>query len=346
MVVGVVTLVASMVPLGAQLYAQVYPGQQIIKTPEDLEIALRDATVKWSFEPNPMLANEAGTVLVDVELLGEDPDPEDPTVKVAYQTKAQLRPRCLDATEVCAEVNADVAPTDWQTRYLRDGLHWEWTVTPRSPGEQTLDLEIQPVLVFEGGTSNEDLEKVNRSIPIAVLVHPVEEAWTNVLDAAEDLDTEVPNGATVGSGFDVTASFKLPESPSKEDVDDVDVDLSLDVEEGEASIEPGKLVRTGEAVRRDWRVTVTEQGTVDLKFLTVAKATVGDRSKQEEAAVTRSVVAKPSWVSTWWKQIVGIVSVVAAVSGIYYEFDRRRKAKRAEAAAAAAGGGPTVEEGP
>ncbi len=362
-VVAAATLLAVAFPAVSPLYALVYPTPG--SGPGGIGDALTEANLEPRFDADEVTQFE--TVRFTARLIyGTRTTPELPTVRVAWSNLAELTAQDEEAFVI--------EPTSASRQFLDDGarrpgggfqLDWTWDVTPLKPGKQTLIVQVRPTVVVEGRTIP-DLADVNQPVPVDVEVNPVQRDFDEVVGAAAEMETDVPEEMTVGQEYDVGASMARA-APA----DQVSADIRLEQGEGsaevtitEASAAPGaspaiapgiSLVSAPtDAVERRWTVVPDEPGQVDLVFVADVAGRAEGQALEQAVPVTETLRAVEPGASLWEMirtpvndlgSIAGSLATLLALGGTLFAL-RAKWSKRQPAAAGATPGGevPLVPE--
>lgn len=301
-VVAVVTLLAMAWPVGAPLYARVYPGPDARTVNE----AITDASLDAKFESEPITQFETTTFRATIIYGTSSPNPDLPTVKVAWSNEAALAAQ--------AEGTFEIKPTSASRQFLDAGtrrpsggyqLTWTWDVTPLVAGKQTLTVSILPTVVVEGRVVS-GLLNINRPIAVTIDVHPVQHDFDEVLKAAAAMKTDVPREMVVGEKYDVSASMSLAGH-----ADTVSADIDLDtggdsaaVTIVEASAAPAAqrmapIASAEESIVRRWTVTSDKPGQVALVFTATVKGQAAAHGLERKVPKTVSARATERGPSFW-----------------------------------------------
>jgi hypothetical protein len=329
--VAAVTLVALALPTAGPLYARVYPGPGTA-----FNAALTNASLDTAFTPRRVTQFEKArfraTVVYDTAL-----DPELPTVKIAWSNVADLVAKNADDF-VIEPVTPSRQFLDHGTRRPGGGytLTWAWDVTPMVSGEQRLTLRILPTVVV-GTRALRDVVDVNEPIPVKVDVHPAQREFDDVVDAAQQMGTDVPEQMTVGNEYDVSASMSLVGH-----ADDIGADIVLapaddsaevsirEVASPQALAAPAALVSSAADVVRHWTVTPEEPGGVDLVFTATVTGHAADTDLEQAvpvAASARAVARGPSFWDRLQKPVAYLTPFVvfaATAYGLWAAWTKRR----------------------
>ncbi len=330
-VVAVTMAVSATLVSTSPLYAATYPSKDSNQlSSEDFigryKDALTTAQVVTSTDPGVVVQDERSRLTATL-VLGFEDDEKDPapTVQVAWDNDASLR-----AAEDAA---VEVSPTGPVAKTLEEcrprpgggcGVSWTWTIVPRKAGEQILLLTVRP-RVFIDGRLAEDFQRRNEDIPITVEVHPARAAFDMATASLDELVLDVPDEATSGQPYVVTAHFPM----SWPDADVVAADLVLAPTPGSppALVTPVSGSAGGDEVTRSWRVTPSGDGVLTLSVTATVSARAGDIPL--ERTVTRSVslpVAPTFWdsVDARVKWLGGVVGLVLGLIGLWTAASRLR----------------------
>lgn len=338
-----VTLLAMAWTVGAPLYAKVYPGPDARTVNE----AITDASLDAKFELSPITQFEKATFRATIIYGTSSPNPDLPTVKVAWSNEAALAAQ--------AEGTFEIEPTSASRQFLDAGtrrpnggyeLTWTWDVTPLVPGKQTLTVSILPTVVVEGEVVP-NLLNINKPIAVTVDVHPVQHDFDEVLTAAAAMKTAVPDEMIVGEKYDVSASMSLAGH-----ADTVSADIALDTSEDsaavtivEASAAPAAARRvraaSGEdSIVRRWIVTSDKPGQVALVFTATVKgqaAAHGLERKVPKTVSARATEPGPSFWDTVQQPVLYLAPFVALAISILGLLAAWKKRKAGEEAARSPG---------
>lgn len=320
-VVVAVTILALAWPLGASLYAQVYPGPDAGTVNE----AITNAGLDAGFDSEPLTQFETTTFRATV-IYGTS-SPGLPTVKVAWSNEAQL------AAE--AEDTFNIVPTSASRQFLDAGtrrpgggyeLTWTWNVTPVVSGQQTLLLRILPIVVVEGEVVP-GLIDVNKPIAVTVDVHPVQRDFDEALKAAADMNISLPTEMIVGEKYDVSASMSLAAGHS--DTVSADIDVNPDADSAavtilEASAAPSAAraalaVSGEESIVRRWTVISDEPGQVSLIFTATIEGHAAAQDlagKVPKKASARATERGPAPWDIFAQAVQYVAPIVALAIGI------------------------------
>jgi hypothetical protein len=326
----VVTIVGSTLPASSDYYRAVYPGtdpgggndgggngpgdpgrgNNPGGSLNDLGGRLTRAALRWSFSPSKLTQHVptrfTATITYDKQVSGK-------VVLVAYENVATLRET--------KEGEFDIARRTSSSQRLDEGhrlpgggyeLSWQWVVTPKTVGEKTLELELQPVIVIDG-SRRKGIQVRNEPIPISVRVHPNEAALKEVSNTASELPVTLPAELVAGQPSEVTAVLPLRPHDS---VVDADVTLTRGPNSVGASVSNLQQTVSAGSLIAKWLVTPTSAGTLDLRFHTVLTASAGEETITKEAETLRSVpvLAPPS---PFWSRFVGFFTGVGAVVAVF-----------------------------
>lgn len=332
-VVAAVTLLALAWPVGAPLYAQIYPGPDAGTVDE----AITNASLDARFASEPITQFETATFRATVIYGTTSPNPDLPTVKIAWSNEAALAAQ--------AEGTFDIKPTSASRQFLDAGtrrpnggyeLTWTWDVTPLVAGKQTLTVSILPTVVVEGKVVP-GLLNINRPIAVTVDVHPVQHDFDEVLKAAAAMNTHVPVEMIVGEKYDVSASMSLSGH-----ADTVSADIDLDTSEDsaavtivEASAAPAAVrmasVASGEeSIVRRWTVTSDKPGQVALVFTATVKGQAAAHGLVQKVPKTASARAKEPDPSFWdilqqpVQYVAPFVALAIAILGLRAAWKKRK----------------------
>jgi hypothetical protein len=324
LVVVAVTMLALAWPLGAPLYAEVYPGPDAGTVNE----AITNAGLDARFDSEPITQFETATFRATV-IYGTS-SPNLPTVKVAWSNEAQLAAETKDTF--------NIEPTSASRQFLDDGtrrpgggyeLTWTWNVTPIVAGKQTLILRILPIVVVEGQVVP-GLIDVNKPIAVTVDVHPGQRDFDEAVKAAAEMKVQVPDEMIVGEKYDVSASMSLAPNHSGT----LSVDIDLDKGEGssavtivEATTAPAAartaLPTSGdESIVRRWTVVSDEPGQIALVFTATVTGHAAAQDLAGKVPKTASARATPRAPSPgeilqqavqYFAPIVGLAGAVLAL---------------------------------
>jgi hypothetical protein len=301
-VVAAATLLALAVPVGAPLYADVYPSSNEL----NYDDAVDKANLQYGFEPPQVVQYETATFTATI-IYGTAIDVDQPTVNVAFSNEA-----VLTAVE---EGTFDIVPTSPSRRDLDEGtrregggyeMSWTWDVTPLLAGERQLTLQILPTVLIEGEVQ-ENVANINEPIPVTVDVHPVQQEFDAVLVAAESMQTEIPEDMVVGEQYDVSASLSLAG-----ETDLVTVDIQLAKAEGSADVTilekpaaaavvayTGQASAVDQVVVRHWTVIPDEPGQVAFVFTATVEGVAGAKPLQGSVPNIQAVRATAPAPSFW-----------------------------------------------
>lgn len=305
------------------LYAEVYPtnppgdpgiardsnrltAQQFVTRYQD---ALTNAKIKTETRPARVVQYERSTLLVRLVLGMQSGGEGLPTVVVAWENEGELHAE--DEGAVVVAPDEPVVKSLDECAPRREGgceVTWEWTITPRQAGTQRLLLTVSP-LVYVDGQLSEKFKRRNASIPIDVLVHPVEAEIQAAKATLRDLVVDgLPHQVTAGSSTTVTAS--LPRSWG--DTDDLVADITLTTgpDSVGASITPLENDPAKEGtVSRSWSVQPTETGVLRLVFTSAVSGQAGDHALSASYPVAMDVTV----TGTVWDRIGGLAAWLGAL---------------------------------
>lgn len=329
------------------LYQEVYPpdeqepdepGSPFIdpeRYAESLNRALADADLDTEFQrredgesladDEPLIEHVPYTFVTTVTLASRPPSSEDAErVKVGVENDATLQSAQCDP-----DCGFSISPATPQRQSFngRRQLQWDWAVTPRVTGNQTLILEIQPVLILEG-SGRIDLRKLNEPIRIDVEVHPNRAVLAQVREAAENVELDIPNELTVDRPQDVTVTLPLPSGHEA-------VRVGLRLVAGQNSV-PTSIVReqrqtVADTLLSQWTVTPEAEGPLDLTLALEANTNAGDRLLEEVAEVQHAsrVLPRPPTFAEWIRDravwLTTIVAVPIALLTLWNEVQKRRR---------------------
>lgn len=334
-VIAAVTLLALAWPVGAPLYAIVYPGPDAHSVNE----AITDARLDARFEKEPVTQFETATFRATVIYATSSPNPGLPTVKIAWSNEAALAAPAKDTFKI--------EPTSPSRQYLDHGTHrpdggyqliWTWDVTPLVAGKQKLTVTILPTVVVEG-KELPGLVNVNRPITVTVDVNPVQHDFDEVLAAAAAMKTDVPKEMVVGEKYDVTASMSLA---GHADTVSADIDLHTSRDSAAVTIVVASAAPAaarmalaasgGDAIVQKWTVTPDKPGQVALVFTATVKGQAATHPLEQKVPIAASARAKEPGPSFWdiIQQPVlyatPFVVFVAGILGLWASW-KKRKAK-------------------
>lgn len=337
-VVAAATLLAVALPIGAPLYADVYPGPDA----DTVDEALTTAEFRHGFDSEEVTQFETTTFFARIVYGTPTPiTPGQNTVEVAWSNEAVLTAQNVDAF--------DISPTSASRQFLSAGtrrpgggyeLTWTWDVTPLLAGTQSLSVRILPSVVVEGEPIP-DLANINKPVEVDVDVHPVKHDFDEVLAAADSMKTTVPDKMTVGTEYDVSASLSLA---GHADTVTADITLAAGADSAkitivEASADSGAGMRAetvasgdGTVVRR-WAVTADEAGQVALVFTAHVQGQAATHELEDE--VPRVVAAKameppPSFWDRLQQPVLYLtpfVVLAAGILGLWATWKTRNKRK-------------------
>lgn len=329
-VVAAVTLLALALPVGAPLYAKIYPGPDA----STVEEAITSASLDARFESGPVTQFETAAFRATVIYGTSSPPPELPTVRVAWSNEAALAAQ--------AEGTFEIEPTSASRQFLDAGtrrpgggyeLTWTWDVTPLVAGKQTLTVSILPTVVVEGNVVPGLLD-INKPIPVTVDVHPVQRDFNEVLKAAAEMKTEVPDELTVGEPHDISASMSMAGH-----ADTVSADIELTTGEGSAAVtivEAPAAARLApatpgeESLVRRWTVTSDRPGQVALVFTATVQGQAAAHGLERKVPKTASARATEPAPSFWdllqrsVQYVAPIVALALAVLALRAEWKKRK----------------------
>lgn len=321
LVVAAVTMLALAWPLGAPLYAEVYPGPDAGTVNE----AITNAGLDAGFDSEPLTQFETTTFRATV-IYGTT-SPNLPTVKVAWSNEAQLAAEAKDTF--------NIEPTSASRQFLDAGtrrpgggyeLTWTWNVTPIVAGKQTLILRILPIVVVEGQVVP-GLIDVNEPIAVTVDVHPGQRDFDEAIRAAAEMKLQVPGEMIVGEKYDVTASMSLAPNHSGTVSADIDLDKGEDssaVTIVEATAAPAAartaLPMSGEeSIVRRWTVVSDEPGQVALVFTATVEGHAAAQNlagKVPKTASARANARAPSAGEILQQAVQYVAPIVALAVGV------------------------------
>jgi hypothetical protein len=331
-IAAAVTLLAMAWPLGAPLYAIVYPGPDA----QTLNEAITDASLDARFEAEPITQFENATFMATVIYGTSSPNPGLPTVKVAWSNEAALAAQ--------AENTFEIEPTSVSRQFLDEGtrrpnggyeLTWTWDVTPLVVGKQTLTVSILPTVVVEGEVVD-GLLNINRPIAVTVDVHPVQHDFDEVLKAAAAMKTDIPRAMIVGDKYDISASVSLA---SHADTVTVDIDLGTSETSSSVTIVPASAdpaaarmapVTSSDEVVRRWTVISKEPGQVDLVFTATVKGQAASHDLERKVPKTASTLATERGPSLWEiikkpvEYTAPFVALALAILGLWGAWKKRK----------------------
>lgn len=333
--VGLLTSTPS--PLYAEVYPTPGPGDPGIRrdsnrmTAEQFvaryQDALTTAEVESETRPTRVVEHERTQLVVRLVLGMSRGSGGLATVVVAWENEATLHPEEQGAV--------DVAPAEPVIHSLEEcaplagggcAVTWAWTIIPRRPGTQRLLLTVSP-LVYVDGQLSEKFKRRNATIPIDVLVHPVEEEFQVAKETLQHLSVDgLPRQVTAGSATTVTAS--LPTSWG--DTGDLDAEIRLTTAPDSvgASITP---LAAGPAengtLSRSWSVEPAETGVLKLVFTAAVSGQAGDKALNASLALPTDVtVTGTVWdrIGGWAAWLGGLVTLALGVLALgKYWRDRR-----------------------
>ncbi|QBR92722.1 hypothetical protein [Nocardioides euryhalodurans] len=333
-VVAAVTLLAFAVPAVAPLYAQVYPPPDA----DTIDEALDEANLDARFASDDVTQFE--TVPFTATLIyGTATNPQLPTVQVSWSNEATLTAQDEDAFVIL--------PTSPSRKFLSQGtrrpggglaVDWTWDVTPLLPGEQTLVVGIHPSVVVEGKQVPE-LADVNQPVEVTVDVNPVQRDFDDVVVAANDMDTELPDEMTVGEEHDVSATMSLAGHAGTvaADISLTQGETSADVTITGSSAAPQAMTPVGavaadDVVERRWTVIPDEPGQVDLVFTAAVAGRAGDRALQQDVPIVATVRAVEPGDSFWEAlqrpvlYLAPFAALAATLVGLWAAWSKRKQA--------------------
>jgi hypothetical protein len=338
-IVAAATLLALALPAGAPLYAQVYPEPDS----ESVAEAITDASLDARFESPPVTQFETATFNATVIYGVSSPDPDLPTVKVAWSNEAVLTAK--------NEGSFEITQTSLSRQFLNAGtrrpgggyeLTWSWDVTPLVAGEQKLIISILPTVVVKGQVIPE-FANINDTIEVTVDVHPVQHDFNEVLAAAESMETDVPGEMIVGEGYDVSASLPLlgHGDTVSADIELAESEESADVTILEVSAAPAAahLVAASdtESVVRRWTVIADEPGQVALVFTATVQGQAATQNLKQDVPVQASARATergPSPLEVVQQPVQYLTPFVALAIGLLGLWAAWKKRKAGEKASA------------
>jgi hypothetical protein len=214
---------------------------------------------------------------------------------------------------------------------------------------------IHPSVVVEGKRVPE-LADVNQPVEVTVDVNPVQRDFDDVVVAANDMDTELPDEMTVGEEHDVSASMSLAGHAGT-----VAADISLT--QGETSAEvtitrssaapqamtpvAGVAAAPDDVIERRWTVIPDEPGQVDLVFTAAVAGRAGDRALQQDVPIVATVRAVEPGDSFWEAlqrpvlYLAPFAALAATLVGLWAAWSKKKGAHAAtEPAAGDKGAGP------
>jgi hypothetical protein len=317
------TTLGATAPVARGLYAVAYPGlgSNVVTSGKSFEKALAKAELKTRFDTKTLTENEPSTFTATI-IYGVKPSRGGTTIKVAFENDATLTPK--------SKKDFDITPLTARRQFLDEGhkrpgggyeLDWRWTVTPRKAGSLSLTLTIQPVLILKG-SNRTDLETRNPQIQVRVRVNPAATALSEVIQSAENLQTNYPKDMIVNEVAEWSATLSLN---GHADTVNAKVDLVQEPGSADAEITKRPPTRTGDLLVARWAVKPIEKGTVKLKFAVDASADSGDKTIHNQAAVTALAIASvpPSfwelvqapvlWLTPFVGLAVGILGLRAAL---------------------------------
>ncbi|SDP78326.1 hypothetical protein SAMN04487914_13919 [Arthrobacter sp. ok909] len=332
-VVVAVTLLALAWPVGAPLYAIVYPGPDAHTVNE----AITDASLDAKFDSEPITQFETTTFRATIIYGTSSPNPDLPTVKVAWSNEAALAAQ--------TEGTFDIEPTSASRQFLDAGTHrpnggyeltWTWDVTPLVPGKQTLTVSILPTVVVEGKVVP-GLLNINRPITVTVDVHPVQRDFDEVLKAAADMKTDLPDEMVVGKQYLVSASMSLAGH-----ADTVSAEIHLDSAENSAAVtivevsaapataqmEPAAAGE--ESISRRWTVTSDKPGQVALIFTATVRGQAATHRLERKVPIAASARATEPGPSFWDRvqqpvqYVAPFVALAISILGLWAAWKKRK----------------------
>jgi hypothetical protein len=341
-----VTLLALGWPVGAPLYAMVYPGPDA----RTINEAITSASLDAKFESERVTQFQTATFRATVIYGTSSPNPDLPTVKIAWSNEAALTAQ--------TKGTFDIRPTSDSRQFLDQGsrrpnggyeLTWTWDVTPLVTGKQTLIVRILPTVVVEGQVIP-DLANINKPIGVTIEVHPVQHDFDEVVKAAAKMKTEVPTEMIVGKDYVVSATMSLA---GHTDTVSADIDLHTSKDSAEVAIvETSAAPSTarmalaasgGEGIARKWTVTPNKPGQVALVFTATVKgqaATHPLEQKVPKTALARAAEPGPSFWDRVQQPVLYAAPFVALAAGIFGLLAAWKKRKAAGAADGTSGGDP------
>lgn len=344
--VAAVTMLGLALPAAAPLYAQVYPGPD----EKDLSRALTTANLETGFTPETVTQFEQVQFTATI-IYGTAPTPSLPTVKVAYNNEALLAAQDDDTFLI--------EPTSRSRQYLDEGarrpgggyqLSWTWDVTPLVSGDQSLVLRVVPNATVNGkavrGTD------INEPIPVEVDVNPAARDFGDVVVAAGDMETDLPDEMTVGDEYDVSAAMSMA---GHEDSVSAAITLSQGEDSADVTISPASAAPVtamglapaaapGDRLEQRWTVIPDEAGQVDLVFTAAVAGRAAEQELEQDVQVRASARAVEPGASFWdllQKPVLYLtpfVGLALALITLRSSLAKRRAAAPAEGASA---GGPS-----
>ena len=175
-------------------------AQQFVTRYKD---ALTNATVETETRPARVVEHERSTLVVRLVLGMSTGDEGLPTVVVAWENEGELHPEDEGTVEVAPDEPVIKSLDERAPRPVGGcEVSWEWTIIRVSPGTQRLLLTVSP-LVYVDGQLSEKFKRRDASIPIDVLVHPVEAEFQAAKATQRDLVVDgLPHQVTAGSSTD------------------------------------------------------------------------------------------------------------------------------------------------
>ena len=280
------------------LYTDTYPGQgsNVVTSGKDLAKALTTASLTYGFT-HPSLTQDVPARFRATVVYGRGVRPIEPTIKLAYGNDASLTPIEADTLRV--------VPVTSTRQYLDEGtgnpgggyrLTWAWDVVPLQSGQLHLVLEIKPVLVVVGGSSNADLAVRNEPIVITVEVNPNRKALEEVATEAQHLKITVPGSFLINERVQVVAALPLK---GHQGVVRAGVDLARDQGSTAATIESAGSDQQADQLVSRWLVTPADSGPMNMVFTVSLSTTAGEIPVSKAVTVRRSATVEPAPPSLW-----------------------------------------------
>jgi hypothetical protein len=325
LVVLVVTIVGSALPASSDYFRAVYPGIDpgggndprggtVSGSINDLGGRLARASLSWSFSPDKLTQYEqtrfTATITYDRKVSGRR------IILVAYENVASLRETKRGEFDIVRRTGASQR-LDEGHRLPGGGyeLSWQWDVIPQKAGKKTLELEIQPVIVFKGAREK-GIQVRNEPVPISVRVHPNAAALHEVSSKASELPVTLPAQLVAGQASEVSAVLPLQ---AHDRVVAAKITLTRGPDSVGASVSSVQQTVSAGSLIAKWSVTPTEAGTLDLRFHIALSTRAGEQTLTEAADTLRSVpVSAPPepFGSRLVNFFTGIGAVVAVLGGI------------------------------